>query len=315
MTLDENASSVLEKLDEILVRVARIEKALNIVPDRELEVSDSNQSIQTYEVFAKEDLGLEENTIQNQKSAIQSFLQHSSNKINEQSVKAYLDTNPSPAWKTNQLKALRRYIRDFLKLGKWIEGFEFERTGPRIHKEYPNNEKLAEFFYVLPADSQVIFLVLLSSGLRPGEVLGLKVKDVNFDDGINMVDASNMHQGKTKYSWMSFITNEAAEVLLEYLFGTGILSSPGSTIFPLPIRTLQEHFKDASEKTGIDVTPKLLRKVFADRCERTGISKKYIDAFCGRTPRGVLESHYTDYSPSRLREEYNKAEPLLALEI
>ncbi|MDE1766946.1 MAG: site-specific integrase [Thaumarchaeota archaeon] len=304
-----------EKLDEILVRVARIEKALNIVPDRESEVSDTSQSIQTYELFAKEDLGLEENTIQNQKSVIQSFLHNSGGMINEQSVKAYLDTNPSPAWKTNQLKALRRYIRDFLKLGNWIEGFEFTRVRPRIHKEYPSNVELAEFFYVLPADSQVIFLVLLSSGLRPGEVLGLRMKDVNFDDGINMVDASGIHQGKTKYSWMSFITGEAVKVLLEYLFGRGILSSPESTIFSLPMRTLQEHFRDASENTGIDVTPKLLRKVFADRCERAGISKKYIDAFCGRTPRGVLESHYTDYSPSRMREEYNKVEPLLALGI
>lgn len=55
--------------------------------------------------------------------------------------------------------------------------------------------------------------------------------------------------------------------------------------------------KNASEQLGLDINPKLLRKVFADRCERAGIDKKYTDAFCGRTPKSVLERHYTDYSP------------------
>ncbi|MGI0047702.1 MAG: tyrosine-type recombinase/integrase [Nitrosotalea sp.] len=304
-----------EKLDELLVKVSRIEKALNIVPDKELDISNVEESVQAYEVYAKEELDLEDNTIQNQKSSIQSFLQHSNGKINEQSVKAYLDSNPSPTWKTNQVKALRRYIRDFLKLGNWMNEFQFEKAIPRIHTEYPSNEKLAEFFHALPSDSQIIFLILLGSGLRPGEILGLRVKDMHFDNGDNMVDASEMHHGKTKQSWISFVTSETAVILLEDLFGRDIENSPDSKIFSLPMRTLQEHFRNASEQTGININPKLLRKVFADRCERAGINKKYIDAFCGRTPRGVLESHYTDYSPTKLREEYDKVEPLLTLEI
>ena len=38
-----------------------------------------------------------------------------------------------------------------------------------------------------------------------------------------------------------------------------------------------------------------------------GVSDRYIDAFCGRTPKSVLARHYTDYNPERLRNIYEKA--------
>lgn len=37
------------------------------------------------------------------------------------------------------------------------------------------------------------------------------------------------------------------------------------------------------------------------------VDAKYIDAFCGRTPSSVLEKHYLDCSPDRLKEIYGEA--------
>ena len=37
-----------------------------------------------------------------------------------------------------------------------------------------------------------------------------------------------------------------------------------------------------------------------------GISDRDIDAFCGRVPQSILARHYTDYSPERLKEIYDK---------
>ena len=34
---------------------------------------------------------------------------------------------------------------------------------------------------------------------------------------------------------------------------------------------------------------------------------RYVDAFCGRVPRSVLARHYTDFSPQKLKEIYEKA--------
>jgi hypothetical protein len=38
-----------------------------------------------------------------------------------------------------------------------------------------------------------------------------------------------------------------------------------------------------------------------------GVSDRYIDAFCGWTPKSVLARHYTDYNPERLKEIYDCA--------
>jgi intergrase/recombinase len=40
---------------------------------------------------------------------------------------------------------------------------------------------------------------------------------------------------------------------------------------------------------------------------RLGVSETYVDAFCGRVPKSVLARHYTDFSPKRLEDIYEKA--------
>jgi hypothetical protein len=40
---------------------------------------------------------------------------------------------------------------------------------------------------------------------------------------------------------------------------------------------------------------------------RLGVPDRYVDAFCGRVPQSVLARHYTDFSPERLKEIYDRA--------
>lgn len=303
--------SIVEKIDDVIVRLDRIEKALKIVPNKDASIIDANTSWEEYAKYADKTLQLQDVTIRNQRSIIQAFLQFTKGEINKNTVKAYLDSNSSPTWKTNHLKALRRYIRDFLKLGNWIEEFKFEASRTNIQKEYPTNDELAEFFNELSSEVQLVFAVLFNSGLRIGEVLGLRINNIDFET--NMIDASNIHKGKTKTSWISFITQQTSDALLEFLSAKGKLEDSDNVIFSVSTRSVQQEFKDASDRTGYDINPKLLRKVFADRCDRAGIDKKYTDAFCGRTPKTVLQKHYTDYSPKALREQYDKLEPFLTL--
>ncbi|MBI1828786.1 MAG: site-specific integrase [Thaumarchaeota archaeon] len=300
-----------QKLDEILEKLAGIEKALNIVPDRETTITDFDSSVAAYEIFAKEDLKLEQITINNQKSAIQSFLDHSSGKINKETVKDYLDSNDSPSWKTNHTKALRRYVRDFLKLGRWMEDFDFAKARIKT-KEVPSDKQIVEFLNSLPYEVQIIFLVLHNSGLRIGEVLSLRVCDIDFEK--NMIDASNIHQGTTKSSWVSFITKQTSAFLQDYLQNSACdFSDQNSKLFSLSARSVQQAFKDASCELGFDLNPHLLRTVFAEKCTQAGIDKRYIEAFCGRTPKTILAKNYTDYSPNALRQQYDKVESFLTL--
>ena len=82
-------------------------------------------------------------------------------------------------------------------------------------------------------------------------------------------------------------------------------------IFPVSKRKVQQAFQTTSEITGIEINPHLLRSVFTAKCTKAGIKDKFIDALCGRTSKGVLAKHYTDYSVESLREQYDKVEGYL----
>ena len=302
-----------EILKKISSDIELIKKALKIIPDRESIISDFQPSIHSYEEFAKEELKLESITINNQKSSILGYLNHSKGIINKQTVKSYLDSNESQSWKTNQIKALRKYIRNFLKLGNWMEEFKFSKTKIKAKKiALPNNEHLAEFCSVLPYQVQIIFFVLFNSGLRIGEVLSLKWSDLNLET--RMIDASNIHKGETKFSWISFFTEQTLELLENYLLNDeSEYVDENSKLFSVSARSVQQAFKNASDLIGISLNPHLLRTVFAERCREAKIKTEYIDAFCGRTPKGMLAQHYTEYSPEALRKQYDMIEPHLTL--
>jgi len=226
-------------------------------------------------------------------------------------VKSYLRSNEEEDWKSNQLKALRRYIRDFLKLGNWINEFKFSKRKTKVKKEdVPTNEQLAYFCSELPHSIQMIFLILFTSGLRVGEVLQLREDDINFET--NMIDASNIHKGETKSSWISFITNQTAEFLASYI-ETEIYETDNPELFDISYNSVQETFKKVSFQTRIFIKPHLLRTIFSEKCSEAEIDGKYIDAFCGRIPKNVLDANYTVYSPKSLREQYDEVEDLLTL--
>ena len=55
------------------------------------------------------------------------------------------------------------------------------------------------------------------------------------------------------------------------------------------------------------MTIQKVNRWFATEMSRLCVNAKYNDAFCGRTKSSVLEKHYLDYSPERLREIYDEA--------
>ena len=56
----------------------------------------------------------------------------------------------------------------------------------------------------------------------------------------------------------------------------------------------------AKEQTGLTITPQRLREWFCCEMALLGVNDRYIDAFCGRTPKSVLARHYTDYNPESI---------------
>lgn len=303
---------------EIIESLTRIEKKLGIknglVQDRDISISDFEESISNYKEFALEELEIQEITIKNQVPAIRGFLNHSKGIINKETVKEYFDSNDSDTWKSTQLKALRRYLRDFLKLGKWIEKFEFKKIKIERKGDLPDNTDLELFWHNLPTnESKIVFLLLYSSGLRENEILSQVYP--NIDTDTHMIDARNIHIGNTKNSWLSFMTSQAYDIFDQYLYESDFDYENETKMFSISARTLQQHFVDASENTGVKITPKTLRAIFSEKCREASIDKEYIEAFQGRTSKGVLETHYTSYGSEALRKQYDKVEPFLILDL
>jgi len=296
--------------DKILQKISSdldsIKNHLKIVPDKFITITDIKESIANYQEFAIHELSLSPATIKNQKSAIHRFLNHSRGIINKDTVKNYLESNESTSWKSNQLKALRKFIRDYLYLGNWINGFEFSKEKAKIKSAIPNNNQLVLFYSKLDYQMQMVFLILVTSGLRIGEVLSLKIDDISFNT--NMIDASNIHKSDTKSSWISFMTHQVSDLIQIYS-----KSLHGNNLFQVSYKTVQNNFHKVSKENGIKIKPHLLRTIFTERCTQAGISEKYIDAFCGRISQNILRRHYTDYSPEAMRIQYDKAESFLRL--
>lgn len=155
----------------------------------------------------------------------------------------------------------------------------------------------------------MVFLILLTSGLRVGEVLKLRESDIDFET--NMIDASGIHKGDTKSAWISYITYQTVDYLQSYIETE--MDSDNPNLFDISYNTVQEAFQKASFQTGVFIKPHFLRTIFTEKCTQAGIEGKYIDAFCGRIPKKVLEANYTIYSPQSLSNQYQKVEEFLIL--
>jgi len=308
---EEKLDRIISDLDDIKQDNELIKKALKIVPDRDATVTDFDASVRGYEEFALEAHYLGEATVNNHKSAIRGFLNHSNGIINKETVKSYLDSNDQKSWKSNQVKALRKYTRDYLKLGNWINEFGFTKDKAKI-KKIPRDDQLALFCSYLNYQIQIVFLVTMTTGFRIGEVLALKLSNIDFET--NMTDASQIHKSETKDSWISYVTDQTAEYLQSYIESDEFDQyDDDPKLFSVSYKVVNENFKKVSNLTGILITPHLLRTVFTEKCTQSGIEDKYIDAFCGRIPQKIIRKYYTDYSPEAMRRHYDKVEQLLTL--
>ena len=103
---------------------------------------------------------------------------------------------------------------------------------------------------------------------------------------------------------MSFFNQEAKERLVAYLNSR---TDDEPRLFRISYKTFFKTWKDTRIKTGLDISPRMLRDWFCVEMGELGVQDRYVDAFCGRVPKSILARHYTDYSPQRLKRIYDKA--------
>jgi len=124
---------------------------------------------------------------------------------------------------------------------------------------------------------------------------------------VNGIPTPEKDSSRTKMSWITFYNDEAEEALKEYLGSFDILEK-SRRLFSVSEAYFRRRCKAFERKTGIRITPQILREWFACEMGRLGVPDRYVDAYCGRVPRSVLARHYTDFSPEKLKEIYEKAD-------
>jgi len=182
-----------------------------------------------------------------------------------------------------------------------VESFKFPKRS-YTPKTVPSKDDLRRFFDALENDRErAFFLLAATSGLRRNELLSLTIEDLDLENRI--IIPKNAHQnGSTKNSWITCFNLEAQTHLRRYLKNRRI-----GPIWQVGETGIRKAFNRANRKTGLHITPQVLRFWFANEMSRLGMSDRFIDALQGRTPRSILARHYSDFSVERLKEAYDKA--------
>jgi integrase len=200
----------------------------------------------------------------------------------------------------NVLSSLKRFYRDFLDCPQVVESFKFPQI-PFKPIQVPTKKELQKFYYTLDSvRSRAVFLFYARSGLRSSEVLRLdRFKNIDFK---KRMITPQKEGNLSKHTWVSFYNREAEQLLNSYL-----KTNKKPRLFPICKRHMLRIFSSASESSGVKVTPQILREWFCCEMGALGVPDRFVDAFCGRTPKSVLARHYTDYNPERLRVIYEGA--------
>jgi integrase len=269
----------------------------------DLRMENVENVLESFEDYLILERGLFKGTARDYVRTIKYILKHTS--LDEDGIRSFLRSvkeTKSPSRYSNILKALRHFSR-FIKKPELASNYAFPHPPPKP-KEIFSKEDLKRFYEAIPSiKMKAFFLVAASSGLRKGELLSLKMSDVDFK---KRMLKPNCHQGSSKKSWVSFFNEEAEEVLKLYLQEEK-RGPKSDKLFPFNTSLFKKEWRAAQERSGIKLKVKDLRDWFCQEMGRLGVPDRYVDAFCGRAPRSILARHYTDFSPEKLKEIYYKA--------
>ena len=262
--------------------------------------------LDNFKEFCKVDLQLKEGTIESLAMYARMFINFFSGDLTDvkvEDIRRFLSnfSEHSPSTYRNVVKALRRFFRDFMGRPDLMQSFRMPPKGYQP-KRVPSKEEIKAGFNALRTDKQrAIYLLYATTGLRTNELATLRMEDIDFDKRMIMPNADG---GRTKHAYLTFYNEEAERYLKKYLEKH---RSIDCRLFPFSSTSVSRMRDLIKEKTGLHITPRVLRDWFCSEMGELGVADRYVDAFCGRVPRSVLARHYTDFSPERLKRIYDNA--------
>jgi len=200
------------------------------------------------------------------------------------------------------INALKFFYGEVLK-----KNFIFEVKRPKKDKKLPIVLSKEEVKRILDVTTNIkhkaILMLMYSGGLRVGEIVRLKLEDIDAERGVIHIRGSKRR--KDRYTILS---KSALVVLRKYYVQYNSKkwlfegSRPGKHI---STRTVQAIFKHACEKAGIkkEVSAHSLRHSFATHLLESGVDLRYIQEILGHKSSKTTEiyTHVSKASIARIR--------------
>jgi integrase len=261
--------------------------------------------LEDFRLFARAKLNLGEGTVKHYISRVKTFLRNRDS-VTDRDIQLYIQKkkeNCSPDYVSNIISSFKAYFRDYKGLS-WMDGYKHPSSPLRM-KEEIEPEKVRKFIETIDdLGVKCVSLFLASSGLRRGEVLGLKKVDVDRD--LRSI-IPNCHSGQTKHSGITFYNEEAESCLQEYEQRQTEREKESDRLLPVRYERFFYAWKRAREKSGIYLKPKDMRDFFSQEMGKAFVPDRYIDVFQGRAPKNVLAKHYNPHGIEMLKQIYDRA--------
>ncbi len=226
--------------------------------------------------FCEVDRGLKRVTAMNHRMLILRVLARCGGEPDTECIRSFLAGITNRNYRNNYVKSLRVYFRDYMHEGGLVGSFrltEGDACPPRLFTK----DELRRFYGALDGpEERALFLLYAATGRRRMEVPALRLEDVDFGKRMLLPNRNS----STKHTWYSFYNGEAARALDECM---AIRRKKNDFLFTLNSQKKDYILAGAQEKTGLGITPRVLRFWFANEMARLGVQDRFIDAFQGRS--------------------------------
>lgn len=227
-------------------------------------------------------------------------------KINEEHIaelkKEYNRRELKPATKAHNLSVIKELLR-FCQNELRLQVMDFEKIKrpkiPRRRVEYLTEEELKQFFNSIGTKSlrdlrfRAFLSILISTGCRIGEVLHLKIADIDFDKKEAMIIGKGNKQRKI------YFNNWSIKCIREYLKKRGykykfVLIGEQGRNLPWNRNDAQRSFRKYRKQAGMaeTVTAHTIRHSFATILLKKGISLGHIQVLLGHSDIQTTSRHY-----------------------